>query len=88
MSSLFTTGNADDAAKVLGDWADSKCDDSGEDLWEAVGVIVEERDHLKQIAATAIEMRAGQRRYFRERTTTALEESKKLERELDRLLKE
>jgi len=34
-----------------------------------------------------VEMRAAQRRYFRERTPAALLESKRLEKEVDQLLK-
>jgi len=43
---------------------------------------------LLKIAEKAAAMRVAQRRYFKERTQSALAESKRLERELDALLME
>ena len=43
---------------------------------------------LLDIAEKARAMRAAQKRYFKERTQSALGESKRLERELDALLME
>lgn len=39
---------------------------------------------IEELAGLARRMREAQRRYFRERTPGSLEESKRLERELDR----
>jgi len=41
---------------------------------------------LLAVVETAREMRSWQRRYFKERTQSALTESKRLEKELDALL--
>ena len=45
-----------------------------------------EYSQLLTVVETAREMRSWQRRYFKERTQSALTESKRLEKELDRLL--
>lgn len=43
---------------------------------------------LLDIADKAVGVRAAQKRYFKERTQSALAKSKRLERELDALLEE
>lgn len=45
-----------------------------------------EHAQLLAVVETAREMRSWQRRYFKERTQSALAESKRLEKELDALL--
>ena len=45
-----------------------------------------EFDKLRTLVLVARDMRAAQRRYFKERTQSALVDSKRLEKELDRLL--
>ena len=53
---------------------------------KAVGVVLEDRERLKALAALAAAVRAAQKNYFRTRTDTALQESKELERRLDQML--
>ena len=45
-----------------------------------------EFDKLRTLLQVACAMRSAQRRYFKDRTQSALTESKRLEKELDRLL--
>jgi histidinol-phosphate/aromatic aminotransferase/cobyric acid decarboxylase-like protein len=56
------------------------------DIVRAVAALVEDRERLKALAAMAAAVREAQKRYFRTRTDTALQESKELERRLDQIL--
>ena len=58
------------------------------DVVEAVRVVLEDRERLKAVAAHARHVRDCQRRYFKDRTDTALQESKGAERKLDAMLKD
>ena len=70
-----------------------ECRLSGE-LLDAQGRIADQQEaelraeveRLRAIVKTSRDMRSCQRRYFKDRTASALNESKRLEKELDRLL--
>jgi len=59
---------------------------SGEEFCTGHCVLRAEIKWLQATLRVARELRTCQRRYFKERTTSALTESKRLEKELDRLL--
>ncbi|HVK09485.1 MAG TPA: hypothetical protein VM597_11975 [Gemmataceae bacterium] len=54
---------------------------------KAVGVVLEDRERLKALAALAAAVRGAQTRYFKDRTNEALQTSKDLERKLDAMLR-
>jgi hypothetical protein len=54
---------------------------------KAVGVVLEDRERLKALAAMTSAVRDAQKRYFKDRTNEALQTSKDLERRLDAMLR-